>query len=220
MLGKNNPMYGKPSWNKNKICPSLGNKYQHGSDNPNWKGGYPHCETCGKTLSNHKSKCCNGCIGYKRKGELNPRWCGGKSFEPYCPKFTTKLKEEIRNRYDRKCFLCGKPEKDNIRKLDVHHVDYDKEQGCGKGWELVPLCISCHTATTNSREKFQEEIRRKLMATENLQQKKAATIQKEADFAATNMGMQDRIKLDNKDGSLVSKEKEPKKGNAKLIGPN
>jgi len=58
------------------------------------------------------------------------------------------------------------------------------------------------------------------MAAENLKQKDAAKKQHEADFAATNMGMQDRIKLDNKDGTLVSKEKEPKKGDKKLVGPN
>jgi len=58
------------------------------------------------------------------------------------------------------------------------------------------------------------------MAAENLKQKKAAIIQNEADFSATNMGMQDRIKLDNKDGSLVTKEKDPKAGNRKLVGPN
>jgi len=58
------------------------------------------------------------------------------------------------------------------------------------------------------------------MAAENLKQKDAAKKQHEADFAATNMGMQDRVKIDDNLGTLESKEKVPKKGNAKLVGPN
>lgn len=57
------------------------------------------------------------------------------------------------------------------------------------------------------------------MSSENIKQKEALKKQHEAEFSAINMGMQDRIKLDNKDGSLVSKEKDPKPGNKKLIGP-
>jgi hypothetical protein len=77
-------------------------------------------------------------------------WKGGKSFEPYCVAFSKKVKEEVRNAFDRKCFLCGAPE--NGKKLHVHHVDYDKSQGCkGKKWGLVPLCHSCHAKTNNHR---------------------------------------------------------------------
>lgn len=84
------------------------------------------------------------------KGVLNPRWCGGKSFEPYCPAFTKSLKESIRDEFGRKCFLCGISE--NGRKLDIHHVDYNKSQGCsGFKWGLVPLCHRCHTKTNWNR---------------------------------------------------------------------
>ena len=57
------------------------------------------------------------------------------------------------------------------------------------------------------------------MAANNLKPKvkPAAT---EAEMAKTNLGMQDRIKLDNKLGKLTSTEKKPKKGDAKLVGPD
>jgi hypothetical protein len=62
-------------------------------------------------------------------------------------------KEDVRNFYGRKCYICGRDEKDNItktnklRKLSVHHIDEDKEQGCnGKLWKLVPLCMHCHNS--------------------------------------------------------------------------
>jgi hypothetical protein len=120
------------------------------------------CETCGITFTVTPSekargvgRCCSKkCMGalYKKMklGENNPMWAGGKSFEPYCPKFNDELKEYIRGRFGRKCVVCGQPE--NGRKLAVHHVDYNKLQGCkGKTWSLIPLCHSCHTKTNCNR---------------------------------------------------------------------
>lgn len=43
--------------------------------------------------------------------------------------------------------MCGLSEEENVgqRKLSVHHVDMNKDQGCnGHKWKLVPLCTSCH----------------------------------------------------------------------------
>ena len=99
-----------------------------------------------------------------KKGKKHPNWQGGISFEPYCSRFNKELKEKIRNEYNRKCFLCGKNEEDNItktnkfRKLSVHHVDMDKEQGCnGKQWKLIPLCLSCHTELHNNKKSWRKD---------------------------------------------------------------
>ena len=63
----------------------------------------------------------------------------------YCNKFDEKCRESNREKYGRTCFLCGKTEEENGRKLDVHHVDMRKSQGCdGEEWKLVPLCKVCH----------------------------------------------------------------------------
>jgi hypothetical protein len=95
-------------------------------------------------------------------GSGNPMWQGGTSFAPYCPKFNESKKEEIRNKYNRCCILCGKDECNNITKdrriikLTVHHIDYNKLQGCeGHVWKLVPLCLTCHLKT-NANRKFWE----------------------------------------------------------------
>jgi len=89
-----------------------------------------------------------------------PAWKGGTSFYPYCPKFNEVLKEQIRNKYNRKCYTCGKNEVDNYLsngrtiKLSVHHIDRDKEQGCnGKKWALVPMCVSCHAKVHSCKPK-------------------------------------------------------------------
>lgn len=96
-------------------------------------------------------------------GSKNPNWNGGTSFGKYCEKFNNKLKESIRNAFGRKCFLCGKPESENHRRLDVHHVDYDRMQGCnGKSWLLVPLCVRCHGLTNNNRDYWNSTILERL----------------------------------------------------------
>jgi hypothetical protein len=86
----------------------------------------------------------------KMCGDKNPKWMGGISFEPYCPKFTKPLKDYIRQKFHHQCVRCGSY--GNGRKLDVHHVDFNKMQGCkGQTWALIPLCRVCHAWTTNHR---------------------------------------------------------------------
>lgn len=90
-----------------------------------------------------------------QQGKNHWNWRNGASFKSYCSKFNNQLKEKIRNQYDRKCYICKITEDEQIKnqkennkrscKLHVHHIDSDKEQGCGgKGWKLVPLCRNCH----------------------------------------------------------------------------
>lgn len=70
-------------------------------------------------------------------------WDGYISFEPYCPKFNIKKKEEIRNEYLRTCVISGESTLQEGRRLSVHHVDNNKMQGCdGVRWRLVPVTRS------------------------------------------------------------------------------
>jgi len=90
-----------------------------------------------------------------KKPEDAPAWQGGKSFEPYCSLFNNKKKEEIRNRDNRICQLCGKSEIHNGKRLAVHHIDSDKMQGCnGKKWELTALCCSCNGQKDTIEKEF------------------------------------------------------------------
>ena len=91
------------------------------------------------------------------KGPNNPKWRGGQSIE-YCEKFDDNFKERIRNKFNHKCFLCGKQEHLNITKtnkvikLSIHHIDYNKNSICnGKEWAFIPLCMRCHGKTGSSR---------------------------------------------------------------------
>lgn len=122
--------------------------------------GHPHTESsrakiakahAGRPLSeDHRRRVSEGRRG-KLRGHENPNWRGGLSFGNYCPKFNNALREEIRKDFGSRCYLCKTSEHENGRKLDVHHVDYNKGQGCGQKWNLVPLCQKCHTKTNHNR---------------------------------------------------------------------
>ena len=63
----------------------------------------------------------------------------------YCEKFDNIVRDECRAKYGYRCFLCGISQNDNGRRLNVHHADLNKAQGCGDvEWNIVPLCNKCH----------------------------------------------------------------------------
>ncbi len=138
---------GRPTWNKGK---------QMWIDKPHpmlgkigWNKGIPRSEETKKKLA-----------GYN--GEKASRWKGGISFEPYCPKFNKQLKEQIRERDNRTCQLCS--EKENGRKLDIHHIHYDKSN-CEP--DLIALCHICN-AKVNSNREYYEDLFMKLLTQKGL----------------------------------------------------
>ena len=75
----------------------------------------------------------------KFKGDKNPNWRGGRTeYEG----FDEVIKEIVRKRFNRCCVVCGKTEKENGRKLDVHHIDHNKKNS--SYYNLVALCHHCH----------------------------------------------------------------------------
>lgn len=115
-----------------------------------------YCIDCGKEIG-------FGCIRCKscaRKLELNPRWLNGKSFEPYPLGWNKTFKEQIRYRDEYKCQVCGISECECRRKLDVHHIDYDKMNINQNN--LISLCISCHIKTNSNRKYWIEYFKEKL----------------------------------------------------------
>lgn len=76
----------------------------------------------------------------------------------YCPLFNESCREANREKYGRKCFICGCDESENVtstgiqRKLSVHHVDMNKQQGCNNyEWKLIPVCMHCHNLVHSPR---------------------------------------------------------------------
>lgn len=115
-IGENNPNFGKhPSKatiekisKSNKIAYSLQSEEQL-------------IERRIKSVKSHTGKC----------GSKSSNWRGGISFEPYCPKFNKKLKENVRNFFGNKCVLCQRTKRENNnRLLVVHHVFTEKMACC------------------------------------------------------------------------------------------
>lgn len=94
--------------------------------------------------------------------EKNPNWRGGLSFEPYPSDFNEALKEKIRDREQRQCFICGLHEKDHHRNLAIHHVDYDKNNCTASN--LVALCDFCHGKTSHNRKHWKILIKQMIKA--------------------------------------------------------
>lgn len=85
-----------------------------------------------------------------KKGEAHPNFNNWSSREPYGKEFSPELKEQIRIRDNHTCQECGKIQKELKRKLDVHHIDYNKQNNSPSN--LISLSIKCHRKTNYNRK--------------------------------------------------------------------
>jgi len=181
-VGKNNPMFGKKRL-KHSLnisgCgnPMFGKKHSKetllkmseirkngnfsGKNNSNYKDGRTlkenFCVDCNKLISVNATRCWeHSCEerGKRIRGEEHFNWQGGLNYQEYGTNWTNQLKQQIRERDNHKCQICNKNEIDNGRKLDVHHIDYNKKN-CEES-NLISLCISCHMKTNHNRELWVE----------------------------------------------------------------
>jgi len=92
-------------------------------------------------------------VSATKQGIRLDEWSVFSSYEPYPVIFNFGLKEEIRNRDNRMCVLCGKSELLNCgRRLAVHHINGNKRD-CSKT-NLVSLCISCNSKLDTIEKEF------------------------------------------------------------------
>lgn len=87
-----------------------------------------------------------------RMGKRNPNWTDGKSKEPYALEFNDELREFIRKRDRFICqnINCGISQKECLRKLTIHHIDYDKKNN--DPINLIALCASCNSKVNFNRK--------------------------------------------------------------------
>ena len=138
---------------------------RRGENNANYKDGrtsklYDCLDGCGNKISYWSWKSNNGrckpCSLKLQTGENNPNWKGGLSTFPYPLIFNKSLKESIRKRDNFTCQGkdCGITEEAHLlahgSKLDIHHIDYDKEN-CTPN-NLISLCRMCNCSANNKRD--------------------------------------------------------------------
>lgn len=165
-IGKNNPMYGETHSEETRIKQSVAMtecwKDLEYRDNLSGENHYMYDKHHTEEAKAKRSKLL---IEYwkdpeyrdNHSGENNPSWQGGKSFEPYGIEFNNDLKEQIRKRDNYICQMCDKIQEEVERKLDVHHIDYDKTNNDPEN--LISLCRACHIKTNYNREDWIEYFR-------------------------------------------------------------
>lgn len=114
---------------------------------------YPNRKSPPPFTAEHRKKLSDRNWMKNLTGEKNPNWKGGKSFEPYPTGWIKSFKESIRERDNHTCYLCKILENnliDYYKKLDIHHIDYNKQNLNPKN--LISLCRKCHLKTNSKRE--------------------------------------------------------------------
>jgi len=164
---------GQVAWNKGKSCPQLSGenhgmyRKHHTSESIekirskkigikqsleliqkriDGRAGYQHSEETKRQIRETNLKTWSiPEVRNQSVGENSATWKNGISFVPYPVEFNTIFKERIRDRDGRRCKACGKTEEENGQRLDVHHIDHDKNNLSDEN--LFSLCIPCHRKT-------------------------------------------------------------------------
>jgi len=98
-------------------------------------------------------------------GKNNSNWVGGINKRGYNrSEFNDSLKKIIRERDDHLCQECFIKQEELIRKLDVHHIDYNKQNN--SILNLISLCLYCHTKTNKDRKHWEEHFKMKMFIKE------------------------------------------------------
>lgn len=143
-----------------------------GENNPSWNGGnvVNFCIVCGEEYQCNKLGaitsrfCSRKCMGEwqseNKCGDKNSNWRGGISFDPYCEKFNSTKKREVREKYGNCDYLTGIHRNicniigGKIEELSIHHFDYNKMQGCNEiPWKLIPVSRR-HNSMFNGNRQF------------------------------------------------------------------
>ena len=66
-------------------------------------------------------------------------------------------KDALRKRDNYTCQMCGLPECENFRKLDIHHIDYNKRNNLPSN--LVSLCVACNSKVNWHRGRWTKYFR-------------------------------------------------------------
>jgi len=104
---------------------------------------------------------------YRKKlsGKNANLWKGGISPKPYEIEFNNELKEQIRERDNHTCQECGFNQEQLGRKLDVHHINFNKKNNPPNN--LISLCRSCHTQTQFNRQNWTNYFQNKINGGQN-----------------------------------------------------
>lgn len=163
--GKNNPNFGNHPipWNKglkgvNGNCGAPKGVISHRKGERKYKFNCMFCNKFTKT-SDYRSKFCSKECYFKYNRGVNHFNFGNWSRD-YDRDFNNKLKKMIRFRDNYNCQICGKHQNLFSKKLQVHHIDYDKYNSVNNN--LISLCVYCHGKTNYNRKEWEKYFNKKI----------------------------------------------------------
>lgn len=171
---------------ENRICEECGKEYHpRGKDHPKrfcsreclfaWRARQRKvsCIVCGKEFKRDNDGerfCSQECFHkwnrgenssmFGVRGEEHPAWQGGIGNLPYPYGFNDELKERIRERDNHQCQLCGVSQAECVRELDIHHIDYDKDNLADEN--LITLCNPCNIKANFNRGYWQRYFEKRI----------------------------------------------------------
>jgi hypothetical protein len=97
-------------------------------------------------------------VSLRMSGVKNIAYVHGRYLDLYPKNWNKVYKETIRKRDNYKCQLCDIKQATYYRKLDVHHIDYDKSNI--KRNNLISLCHRCHMYTNFNRVYWKKRLKK------------------------------------------------------------
>lgn len=139
---------GRIAWNKGKKCPSISKGLL---GNIPWNKGISRTTEDRLKISNAVKK------SGRSKGKNNAQWKGGISKNPYDSELTKFNKYLI---FKRDKFTCKECLKYPVKKITVHHIDYNKTNS--KKDNLITLCHSCNCKANFNRDYWKKRFNKLL----------------------------------------------------------
>jgi endogenous inhibitor of DNA gyrase (YacG/DUF329 family) len=113
---------------------------------------FDKCNFCKKEIKitkrklNKRNFCSRNCASLAHSAYIasvnNGRYIHGDHASSYPLEWNKRFKEKIRERDSHQCMLCALPQEQHNTKLNVHHIDYVKENLSANN--LITLCKYCH----------------------------------------------------------------------------
>lgn len=114
-----------------------------------WRTGKPHKPETREKMKAFWTNEKRAEAAQRWEGNGNPGYIHGEHPRPWPPEFSAGLRTSIKKRDGYICQLCYQHLSPRSRMIDIHHIDYNK-QNC-EPINLITLCRSCHAKTNFNR---------------------------------------------------------------------
>jgi len=152
--GENHPMFGKHHTTEAKAKMSIAHIGKYTGENHPMFGKHHTTESRIKMSEALTGKKRSTEHRRNRSGQNNGHWNGGVTLTRTPSELTREYLQAIRRRDNFTCQFCGHKNDVRKRKLDVHHIDYNRKNNSHPD-NLITLCTACHRDTEYNKAAWQ-----------------------------------------------------------------